>query len=83
TYQTDTISLSRVLEKEEELLDFVLFHEMLHKKHRYYKSKTGKLMHHHTAFRQEEQSYPGFAELEKRLEKLVRKKRFMRWFTRV
>jgi hypothetical protein len=72
TYQTDTIMLSTLLKSDQALLEYVLFHEMLHKKHKYYMSKTGKKMHHHTAFKTEENTYPNKELLEKRLSQLSR-----------
>jgi hypothetical protein len=68
-YQKDTIMISQTLHERMDLVDFVMFHEMLHKKHRYYKTETGRRMHHHTAFREEEKQYPGFDLLEKELAK--------------
>ena len=83
SYQTDTISISRILEPREDLIDFVMFHEMLHKKHRYYKTQSGKHMHHHSKFKEEERSYPQFAQVEKALQQFVssqrRKKTLFFW----
>ena len=54
TYATDTIMISAALkEAPEELLDSVVHHEMLHKKHKF--SCTGGRTHSHTAaFRKDE-----------------------------
>jgi len=47
-YGTDTISMSRILEPHEHLLDYVMHHELLHKKHKFKQSKTGNRNLHHT-----------------------------------
>ena len=75
-YATDTISISQNLLTHTELLDFVMFHEMLHKQQKY--SVKNKNMSHHTGeFKTKEKAYPNSEELEKQLEQLVtRKKRF-------
>lgn len=68
-YHTDTITMSTILQPRHDLLDFVMFHEMLHKKHKYYTTQTGRNMHHHRAFREEERSYPNFDKIEKELQR--------------
>jgi len=53
-FGTDTISLSRGLLKHgEEMLDYVMYHEMLHKKHKFTCSGT-RTMSHTKAFREDE-----------------------------
>ena len=44
-YGTDTITVSRILEKESILLDYVMYHEILHKKIKF-KEKNGRSIHH-------------------------------------
>ena len=62
-YATDTIVISSVFkdaerdEKVRSLLDFVLYHEMLHKKHSYDHRKV-RARHHTKAFREDEQKWP-------------------------
>ncbi|MFT7616213.1 MAG: putative metal-dependent hydrolase [Candidatus Woesearchaeota archaeon] len=73
-YQTDTITISSSLSDQPSLLGYVLFHEMLHKKHRYY-TVNGRNFHHHKAFRDEEKQYPNFDLLEIELTKLAMKKK--------
>ncbi len=57
TYGTDTIMISRILEQvDQETLDYVVYHEMLHKKHKF--SNTGSRTHSHTkAFRNDEKMF--------------------------
>jgi len=59
TYEhgTDTITISKVLlEAPEELLDFVMYHEMLHKKHKF-SCSAGRTHSHTKAFKAEEATY--------------------------
>ncbi|HLD05986.1 MAG TPA: hypothetical protein VJC16_00440 [Candidatus Nanoarchaeia archaeon] len=75
-YQTDTITVSHALRDHPGLLDYVMHHEMLHKKLKF--SHTGRF---HTAeFRRLERAYPGAAALEKRLQQLAVRKRMRRAF---
>lgn len=70
TYATDTIMISRVLEQApEELLDYVMYHEMLHKKHKF--SCTNTRTHSHTKeFRADEAKYH-VADAEMRLRRFL------------
>ena len=54
-YQTDTITISSLFKAtEQELLDYIIYHELLHKKHKYKTSSTGKSMHHTNQFKKDE-----------------------------
>ncbi|MBS3119345.1 M48 family metallopeptidase [Candidatus Woesearchaeota archaeon] len=78
-YQSDTITVSSVfLDEPEKLLDYVMFHELLHKALKFRDSGT-KTIHHSSKFRQLESSYPGHEALEKALERLARKNRIADW----
>jgi len=75
---TDTIRISRLLVKNLELLDFVMYHEMLHKKLKY--KKTGKrTLHHSKEFRELEKKFK-VKNIEKKLNRFLRKQRFSRLF---
>ena len=78
-YATDTICLSTVLQGNEELIDYVIYHEMLHKKHKFHNTAQ-RSMHHSAAFKKDEQRYENGKELEKRLGAYLRKKRRRKWF---
>ena len=73
-YHTDTIMIARTLESRMDLVDYVMYHEMLHKKHKFY-FKNGRSFHHHTAFRSEEAQYPNATELERELALFVSKEK--------
>ncbi len=75
-YGSDTITISKVLrDAEQELLDYVMYHEMLHKKYKF--KRVGNRCYHHTKkFKIEERSFENSKRIEKKLKKLARKKRF-------
>ena len=82
-YQTDTISMSRVLENAEPmLLDYVMYHEMLHKKHKY-EVKGSRNYHHTPEFKEKESQFENAELMEGELKKLITKARvrnLFRWF---
>jgi hypothetical protein len=79
---TDTVSISSILLEHPELMDYVMYHELLHKKHQF--SGTGRRHTYHGAeFRMEERKFPRAAELDRELSRLVAKTRrrsFFNWF---
>lgn len=77
-YATDTITISTVLKDELEILDYVMYHEMLHKKLKF-TSKNGRNYHHSAEFRKKEKEFEG-NNMENRLTVFLRKKRFRRAF---
>jgi len=71
-YQTDTITISSALRNaDHKLLDYVMYHEMLHKKFKY-SHNNGKSYHHTSEFRSWERKYPDWQEMENKLKKLSR-----------
>ena len=78
-HQSDTVLISDIFKDNLELLDFIMFHELLHKKHGLKKSKGSKYIHHSKEFREEESLYED-KDIEKKLTKFVRKKRFKNFF---
>jgi len=75
-YGTDTITISSILMNHVDLLDYVMYHEVLHKKNKF-SSKNGRNLHHSSKFRSQERDYPNAKELEGKLSRLVRKKRIL------
>ena len=78
-YSSDTIVISKVFskavddEKVRGLLDYVLYHEMLHKKHQY--DHTKKRARHHTkAFKEDEKKWHD-PDVERKLRSFLGKKR--------
>lgn len=82
-YAKDLVTISKILRDDVELMRFVLYHELLHKKHGFKKSKTGRSQYHTTAFRKDERAYADYDSMEKRLTNFVSKKRiknYFKWF---
>jgi len=78
SYATDTVTISSALKDDLELVDYIMYHELLHKKHQFY-SKNGRNFHHTHLFREKERSFPNAELLEKRLKRL-KIKNFFRLF---
>lgn len=70
-YQTDTIRFTTLLQKDQKALDYVMYHELLHKKLKFY-NKNGKNFHHTSEFRKLEKKFKNHAEMERRLKGLAR-----------
>ena len=71
-YGSDAISISKVLENDESALDYVMHHEMLHKKLKF-DSSNGSCRHHTKAFRELERKFENSHELEERLKSITRR----------
>lgn len=78
-YGTDTIKMTEALANHPQLLDYVMYHEMLHKKHKF-KSTPGRHTHHSKAFRDDEAKFGDTDLLDREIGKVVRKKKFFGWF---
>jgi len=79
-YGTDTISISQVLLQDKELLDYVIYHEMLHKKHKFH-SNNGRTHHHTKEFKEMEKKFENSMEMEERIKRIGRKKvKLFGWF---
>ncbi len=79
-YGSDTISISQIFrEAPAELLDHIMYHEMLHKKHKFY-TKGGRSYHHVGKFKKEEKKFENNEEIEQQLKKFLAGKRVKRWF---
>lgn len=75
-YHTDTISISRIfLDAEPELLDYLMYHEMLHKKLKF-NNKNNRSYHHTRAFREKEKEFEGHIEMENKIKDLIKKSRY-------
>lgn len=78
-FGTDTVSISCVLREDLDLLDYVMYHELLHKKLKF-ESKNGKTRSHTRLFREKEKLFPDHAILEKRLSRVCRKNKLKQMF---
>ncbi len=76
----DLISMSTIFQKSpSELLDLVMYHEVLHKKHKF-KSDARKSQYHTKEFRAYERRFEDFVNVEKRLHNFLRGKKWMKFF---
>jgi len=78
-YGSDTVLISRILAGHPELTDYVIYHELLHKKFKY-NVKNGRSFHHTREFRDAEHRFENYQEMESRLKKLIRRKKFFKIF---
>jgi len=79
-YQTDTITISSLFkEAEKELLDYVMYHELLHKKHKFKTSGT-RSYHHTIKFKQDEKQFKNVDLIEQKIKKLCTKTKIKRAF---
>lgn len=79
-YGTDTISISQALkDAPQEILDYVMYHEMLHKAHKF-TSKAGRSRHHTKKFRTAESAFKNQEQIEKQLDIHLAKKRKPRFW---
>ena len=73
-YVDDSIMISSALKKDLHLLDYVMYHEMLHKKLQY-KKTAKRTMHHSKKFREMEKQFKD-PDVEEKLKKFVRREKF-------
>jgi len=73
-YGSDTISISKILENDQDALDYVMHHEILHKRLKFDSTKVN-CRHHTKEFRQMESKFENSQEMEERLKVLARKQR--------
>ncbi|MBI1935023.1 SprT-like domain-containing protein [Candidatus Woesearchaeota archaeon] len=75
-YGSDTVTVSTIFkDAKTELLDYIMYHEMLHKKFKF-ESRNGRTLHHGPEFRKMEAKFPGRDLIEKEISRLARKHRF-------
>ena len=75
-YGSDTITISTIFKNEKkELLDYVMYHEMLHKKFKF-QSKNGRNLHHSNEFKKMEAKFENRYLMGKEISNLARKHRF-------
>ncbi len=70
-YGSDTISISKVLLNDLKALDYVMYHEMLHKKFKF-SSGNGRTCHHSKEFKEEEKKFENSEQMEKNLDLLIK-----------
>lgn len=78
-YASNTVVISSVFRGEPEYLDYIMHHELLHKKHGNKVTKSGRSIHHSKAFREDEAKYRDKL-AEKKLTKFLRRKKIRNVF---
>lgn len=71
-YHTDTLSVSDVFREQRDIIDYLIYHELLHKKLKYSSAKS-KTIHHSRLFRRMEKQFENAELLEKEIRKVLRK----------
>ncbi|HLC60813.1 MAG TPA: hypothetical protein VJJ52_05260 [Candidatus Nanoarchaeia archaeon] len=75
-YGSDAITISTIFQDANPiLLDYVMYHEMLHKKFKF-ESKNGRTVHHSPEFKRMEAKFPDRDLMETEISRLARKHRF-------
>lgn len=72
SYATDTIRISIILKDDVELLDYVMYHELLHRALKY-THKNARTYYHTKKFRDMEKRFENYAGIKSRLRKISRK----------
>ncbi len=71
-YHDDTVTVSTIFkEVNEKVLDYLMYHELLHKYHQF-KHKNGRSFFHTKSFKDDENLYPDKNEVEKEINKIIR-----------
>lgn len=72
-YGSDTISISRIFKNSDsDVLDYIMYHEMLHKKHKF-ENKNGRNYHHTSEFRKKEKEFENSRLIEDNISRFIRK----------
>jgi predicted metal-dependent hydrolase len=82
-YGANMVTISNIFKgeskQEQELLDYIMYHELLHKKHKFH-TKNGRSYHHTRHFRDKEKAFEN-PRIEEELKKFLAKKRVRKVFT--
>ena len=71
-FHNNTITVSTIFqEATQEMLDYVMYHELLHKHHKF-KHGNGRSSYHSPEFKADERKFPECEQLERNISKLVR-----------
>lgn len=74
-YQTDTITLSNIFKDEnDKVIDYIVYHELLHKKHKF-KTSSGRTYSHTQQFRKQEKQFENADEMEDLIKYIIRRKK--------
>ncbi len=79
SFNNDTITFNPTLMKDIEALDYVMYHELLHKKLKF-RNDRGRSFHHTSEFKEMEMRFPNAEQIEKRLKRLNSRTGFWDFF---
>jgi len=84
-FHDDTVTVSTLFQDvREEVLDYLMYHELLHKYHKF-ENKNGRSSFHSPAFKADEDKYPNRQQIDKEINSIIRgksrKKKFWKFFT--
>ena len=75
-FHTDTVVVSTVFrDAPPEILDYLMYHELLHKYHKF-KHNYGRSSFHTRAFKEDEKLYPNHEKIEKEIETIIKRKKY-------
>ncbi len=75
-FHDDTVTVSGIFDDSRvEVLDYLMYHELLHKYHKF-KHKNGRSAFHTRDFKRDEARYPCFKEIEQEIEVIIRRKKY-------
>ncbi len=77
-YGSDTIVISNIFKNNLELLDYIMYHEILHKKHKF-QNRNGRNYHHTKTFKEKEKQFED-PKIEKKLESFISKHHIKKFF---
>ncbi len=76
-YQTDTVKISGIFKGENErVIDYIMYHELLHKKHKF-KSSYGRNYSHTAQFKKKEKEFENAEDMESLIHIIVKRNRIM------
>lgn len=78
-FHDNSVTISTIFQTaRSELLDAVMYHELLHKQHQF-SHRNGRGLYHSPAFKEDEKRFPNHALIEKEIQQVARKKRWGLW----
>lgn len=70
-FQSNRITISSILKEHPDVIDYVMYHELLHKKHKY-NSKDGRHAYHTRDFRSDEKKFENYKILDEKIKKIIK-----------
>ena len=81
-FHNDTITVSTLFQNTPEILDYLIYHELLHKKQKFH-YKSGRTYFHTKKFRQAESLFPNQKQIEKEINLIIKRPRKQSFFKAV